>query len=396
MIAALPSPRPLLLAVAITGLLTGCLSHPRPKESIGSNALIEQLQATGYQPSQPRSRSMASWSERWTVGEEKVDTEWLVPEGVQKAPLIIYMPGLGEGSEAGQLWREAWVQAGYAVLSIQPARFGRTIYSSREAEAGSFRVLAQRSYSQEALKTRIHVIDQIVTQLRLQARMGEARLAPIDWERLTVAGYDLGAQTAAALAGERDPGQTLPETAIKPVAAILLSPYVQDMANPVRFRTINVPVLTATGPQDEDVFSWVRSAGQRRQLWQGLSVPGSYQLILSDADHRVLSGSLGDQPQHEKSNKRAEEPSDGAGPGGRGPGGGPSGPGKAHGGRGGSFGHGQGEESRFDPRQAAAIRAVSTAFLDATVERSTPAQTWLSQPANAWLGSQQAHLDLKR
>ncbi|MDE1165319.1 MAG: hypothetical protein PW845_07980 [Pseudomonas sp.] len=41
----------------------------------------------------------------------------------------------------------------------------------------------------------------------------------------------------------------------------------------------------------------------------------------------------------------------------------------------------------FDRRQAASVAAVSTAFLDATVKHSAPAQQWLTQQAPQWLGT---------
>ncbi|MFB8829562.1 hypothetical protein ACE0DR_09845 [Azotobacter sp. CWF10] len=189
--------------------------------------------------------------------------------------------GLGRGRPCG--------------TSVQPQQYGRAIYSSPEAQAGVFRSLAQKSFADKALAVRIAVLEQVLAELRSRAQAGEPSLAGVDWQTLAVAGFDLGAQTAAALAGERATGEAA-RSGWQPRAAILLSPYVAEEGEDGRFGRIGTPLLALTGPRDEDPFGWVDPPSRRQQLWQGLHVSGSYQLLAGEASHRLLSGSLEDMP----------------------------------------------------------------------------------------------------
>lgn len=369
----------------ITTLLTACSSEHGPKGKSDLASSVQLLQKTGYSPEELK--PVSGWHERWIIDQQSIDVSWLLPASAQGAPVIIYLPGLGENSESGRLWREAWAQAGYAVISLQPTTLGREIYSSREAQAGSFRSLAQRYYADSELVTRVSLISQAFNEARQRLK---AQQPGINWDQVIVAGYDIGAQTAAALAGEHISEQPLPVLQLKPVAAILLSPYVKDSTDPIRFTSIRVPVLTATGPLDEDPFNWVRTAGQRLKLWQNIQTSGSYQLTLSTAEHAGFSGSVFPvtaSRKNKESSPRERRPVGGMGdPSGSmgGPGGGRRGPGGEMG-EPPRFGHGQNDEARFNPRQAAFLRAVTTAFLDATVKRSSIAQTWLNHNAISWL-----------
>ncbi|MBC9249692.1 hypothetical protein A9179_05330 [Pseudomonas alcaligenes] len=351
-------------------VLGACAGHPEPPEDPG--AAIDAYLQGAYRPAVRL--PVQGWDSEWTLGSEVVELSWLAPREAPAA-LILYLPGLGEGSRAGEQWRRAWAEAGYAVLSVQPKRYGRAIYSSSEAQAGVFYGLAQRSYAETALRGRLALLDQVLGEVRRRAALGE--FAGVDLQRVVVAGFDLGAQTAAALAGERLAGAA-PAAAWQPLAAILLSPYVASPSEPQRFAQIATPLLAVTGAHDEDPFNWVTPAQRRQQLWHGLQVADSYQLLIDAAAHAQLSGSLVAQ---RSGRPGVRPPGNGAGPGAG------SGPGGGHGGEvfSSRAGHGQGLEEAFDPRQAAKVQAVSLAFLDARVRHAAAAETWLNQAAATWL-----------
>ena len=373
--------RPFLpFAVLLSSLLLGaCASKPNdlknPREAIAAFA-EKSYQAPQYSPSQ-------GWDATFSVADEPIEVSWLAPAQPQgTAPLVVFLPGLGEGARAGLQWRQTWAEAGYAVVSIQPQQYGRGIYSSSEAQAGTFRGMAQRAYADAALKARVEVVQQVLNQLRVRGQAGDAQLAGVDWQNLVFAGYDLGAQTAAALAGD---------SLLKgwqPKAVILLSPYVGPGVPAAR---IDTPLLSVTGPHDEDPFSWVDSPERRQAIWRGNPNPGSYQLIAKNAQHQLFSGSLDELPGPDEGGKGRppRDPDLGAGAGGR-DGGGPPG---ADGGeapkrrpRPDTMGHGQDSLNWFDARQVANVQTVSTAFLDATLRQSAAAQTWLKQSAAQAIG----------
>lgn len=377
--------RQLVLALCIA-VLPGCAS--KPPQPVDRRQAIEAARASGYLSARSE---VQGWQATWEVGGQQVDVAWLAPKTARQAPLLVYLPGMGEDARAGELWRHAWAEAGYAVLSLQPRQFGRALYSSPQAQAGSFRNLARDIYATEALQTRLLAVEAVLAEARRRALAGDVALAGVDWQQWAVAGFDLGAQTAAALAGERE---TQRLSSLRPSAVVLLSPYVADGTEVKRFASLDTPVLAVSGPHDEDPLGWVSSAGQRESLWRGLQVQGSYRLLALSAEHAELSGNV---PEPMGARGRGEgRPSDGppggpsdmplgfdagggrgAPPGGQGPGG-RSGPGQR-------MGRGGGMEASFDPRQVANVQAVSLAFLDWRVRKLSAAEHWLKASASEWM-----------
>jgi len=362
--------RPLAAAVALAAL--GACSSPPPADDDGMVSLQEYLK-TAYNPGQ--SNKLDGWATRWAWGTHQVNLSLLVPAGQKNVPLVVYLPGLGEDDSAGQLWRQSWANAGYAVLTVQPTRYDSSVYKSADAQAGAFRGIAANSYGDQALQARVAEVVTVLAEVRRRGLAGEAGFNAVDVQRTVVAGYDLGAQTAAALAGERDAGQPR-LTEWRPLGAIVLSPYVAAGADPARFAQVDTPVLSVTGPMDEDPFSWVASAQQRFAFFAGLGSQGGYQLRLQDASHKDLSGTVAHAGGGSKPGESKGERRHGGGP----EGGGPGGPGGE--GRGGA----KPVDLGVDRRQAASVAAISTAWLDATVKHTPTAQHWLDQQAGQWLG----------
>ncbi len=365
-------PLALLLASALLG---ACASKPNdlrnPREAIAAFA------EKSYQS--PQHGQSQGWDAEFTVGEQPVEVSWLAPTPAPTAaPLVVFLPGLGEGARAGLQWRQTWAEAGYAVVSVQAQQYGRGIYSSDEAKAGTFRGMAQRAYSDSALKTRIAVVQQVLNQLRVRGQAGDPQLAGVDWSTVVIAGYDLGAQTAAALGGDN----MLKDW--QPKAVILLSPYVGPGSPVAR---IDVPLLSITGPHDEDPFSWVDSPERRLAVWRDNPIAGSYQLISKNAQHQLFSGSLDELPSGERRELGSQRPvadRDGGGPGG--PPGADGGEGPKRRPRPDTMGHGQDDLNWFDARQVANVQTVSTAFLDATLRHAPEAKAWLNKDAAQAIG----------
>lgn len=371
-----------LLAVVI-GLQACAGKPPAPQDP------LQGLESALQQAYQVPRLAIDGWAASWALSGGQVDVSWLAPRNRQSLPLILYLPGLGESAESGRLWRQRWAEAGYAVLALQPQSFGRQVYSSPEAQVGSFRSLAQRAYAAGSLQARLRAVEDAMALLQARQQAGDPQLSAVDLRQVLVAGHDLGAQTAAALAGEREEGAAR-QSSLRPQAVILLSPYVANAADPARFHQIDTPFLAVTGVQDEDPFSWVASALQRQNLWRDARLPGSYQLRVDGLDHAVLAGSL-PQPRPAMGGRAGEgeagpvrdasgmpprlsaqaAPGEGRGPGGA-EGRGPGGPGAGR-----QFGKGQHMPAAFDSWQMAQVLATSLAFADYHLQGKTQARQWL-------------------
>ena len=122
----------LLIATAVCSAAVGCSSKPHG----GSGVAAKPHADPGYAPE--RRYQATAIQDTWLVQSERVDIRLLVPTQAGSYPLVFYFPGLGEAADAGLAWRQAWAQAGYAVLSAQPVKYGAAVWSSDRAHAGDF------------------------------------------------------------------------------------------------------------------------------------------------------------------------------------------------------------------------------------------------------------------
>ena len=326
-------------------------------------------------------------------------------------PLIVYLPGLGEAADAGRAWRTAWVEAGYAVLSLQPSRFGPAALQGRYAKNADFTALARENYATAALNERLQAVQSVLFELEKRVDRSTPPFDRIDLTQTVLAGYELGAQTVQALAGERIAGIKLPRLKHPPKAVMLISPYANAVGGGFikRFGDIQLPVFVATATEDSDSVGVVTTLAARLAPFNYMPAGDKYLLLLSGGSHRLLSG--GPLPAPGEGEPEGRTPGTGGGspggksggPGGGGPGGGggsggpggggmPPGGGRgAPGGLGGGPGGGAGggEIAAFplasSARQIIAIQRLSVTFLDAQLKQDPIAQEWLGRDAERWL-----------
>ena len=396
----------ILLAVWCGLLLSGCASRATPTPADQATALQTAVDR-GYFSG--RRYSTTSLNETWSDGDTTLNVVLVGPSAIGLYPLIVYLPGLGESAQAGTLWRNAWARAGYVVLSVQAVTVDESLLRSKLALAGEFEELARESFSSPALEARIRIVDHVIAEVRRLAASGVARYASIDPTRVAIAGYDLGAQTACAIAGEARDAIDVRMIARNVGAVIVLSPY----ANPAdamaqRFIGISMPVLMISGTDDGDPFGIVSPAA-RLKPWEFLPPGEKYLLVLSGGTHAVLAGS-GMMPRGEGSTERAPGSGDKSQStnrkskrGGAATGGGPapelrlsedddhrshaddSGT-NVKGGGGARRGVAIGRVQPFDIRHIADVQVVTTAFLDGVFRNQPAARKWLADDASNWIG----------
>ncbi|WP_139559063.1 alpha/beta hydrolase [Methylotetracoccus oryzae] len=369
---------PVVLSLGVLGV-AGCVLGPDPA---GFDEEVESFTAQGgYRPE--RTRATTTLREVWQHDRSELDIVYTVPDEAGRFPLVLYFPGLGEDATAGASWRLAWAAAGYAVLSAQPASLVHAIGSAEPLNAGDLRALARRQFAPSALRRRVEHAVWAVAELQRRART-ELSYARADAAHLAVAGFDLGAQTAAALSGEG--GDEAVAAAMTPQAAILLSPYVSLASGQpgAGFASVRLPLLAVTATEDDDPYG-LAFASLRQAAWNALPGGEQFGLVLQGGSHLLLSGADADQYLQRRS--RAREAAMGSG--------GPAGmsggqgvmpvPSSGYGGGGTDFGLPR-RNPKADARQIAAVRSVTTAFLDATLRNSSEARRWLDNGARSWLG----------
>lgn len=206
-------------------------------------------------------------------------------------PVVVYLPGLGQGSEAGQRWATAWAQAGYTVLAVQPLEADADAWRSDLARTGEFRELGLLHYGEPLRTQRLQALRRLVPALRTAQPQ-------LDWAHAALAGYETGAQTALDARG--DPGWQ---------ALIAISPPA------MRAPATGAATLLVTSDLDQDPLGLVRRPAERQQALDGLDTGSAWLLKLPATSHAALSGTLAPDGWHAQDQHRGHA---GPGVGGRG------------------------------------------------------------------------------
>lgn len=389
----LSSPRlqALVLALSSCGLLAACAGDGRQGRRPGAGmaaqaqqqqqARAEAFSAGGYQPAESAPLSLAL--QQWVLRGESVPLSLAYPSSGRALPLIVYLPGLGESTQAGAPWREAWARAGYAVLCLQPLAEDAQAWSSELARAADFKGLGRRHYDVARIPARLQMLAAALAEARQRAAAGDSLWSRVEFTRLGLAGFELGAQTALAL-----PTPSLPFQAV-----IALSPLTAE--RPATDPTTALLVIGSAS--DGDPLGLFTPAQSARALFEG-GAAGQL-LWLRQASHASLAGSGVSEALAEAGGRAGEtgRGRGGKGGGGMGGGGAGGGGGKGRGGMGGPQGQQgpPGAQSGQSVPQAgpamgqaetvAAISGTSLAFFDARLRQRPEAQAWLDQAAREWL-----------
>ncbi|HXD04759.1 MAG TPA: hypothetical protein VN680_01840 [Burkholderiaceae bacterium] len=375
-----------LLALALS--LQACSTlDPHEQAMRASRDRADAVARSGYQPSeQVLSDSVL---QQWPVKGHKTAVALMLPNYGGALPVVVYLPGLGESAEAGILWRQAWAKAGYAVLSVQPLDEDVQAWSSPLARDFEFKALARERHAPAALRERLDRLAAVLDEARRRAREGDPLCARMDFSRMAVAGYDLGAQAAMALGGEHAVGDAPDALSAQFRGAVVLSPVVlPDQKQRERYDVMARPVLSISGPRDVDPTGLL-STELRGEPFALMPAGDKFELMLRDADHAALSG----RPEVERAS-RSQSRGAGGRRGRRGAGG--SNPDPAN-----DPSLDDGEDAprngrrnaRWTPEpmvrstaeDVAVITSVSVAFLDASLRERAQARRWLDEQVPGWL-----------
>ncbi len=409
-------------SLLITSFMTACFMRPSLLTAEQQSTKInESIAKGGY--SAVLNYDIESITETWQHDGQGIQITMLAPVVPGNYPLIVYLPGLGEAAEAGKLWRETWAKAGYSVFSVQPITLGEALKGTskvtptkssswfskeydnsaalKDVRNNDLRYVGHQYFSQEQLSKRINHVLWAYAQLKQRSQSRLGLFARADLSRVVIAGYDIGAQTTAAIIGETY-NIALPSTAdFRPLAAILLSPAV-DMALgdiSTRYQNISMPILAVTGAEDEDP-SAISTPFARTAIWEYAPPGNKYLLVLKKGNHLLLSGDHLIQSQDLKSTQESPEETESRNSRSRFS--------NAYGGSTERSSHEDKPSNRMPPKsrggstlngnqdyaQVAVVYSVSIAFLDHICKNDNVAGSWLSDKANQWL-NKSASLKIK-
>lgn len=365
------------------GLLAAC-GNSRPRPDDGAEQRFAQR---GYRPE--RRYDSESLRQTWFFEEDGVDVALLLPREAGPFPLLLYLPGLGESADAGLAWRRQWAEAGYAVLALQPENLGPPLLRGERARNGDFQALGREAFSLPSLQRRARLVGRVLAELQRRQAEGQVPWRRIDASRPALAGYDLGAQTALALAGERGrDGQPLVPPLARVSAVLALSPYVDALGGGLagRYGAVTAPVLLLTGSDDTDSYGLVTNAPARQAPFRYLPEGGAALLLVYGGSHALFAGS----PNQEGGAGDGRDAT-GPGPGGSSRSGSRGDNRGSSGGFGGGMGRGGGAPGGGAmggmnlQRQRLLVQHVSTAWLDEQLRQDPIAREWLERNAPLWM-----------
>ncbi|QXP83703.1 hypothetical protein [Methylococcus sp. Mc7] len=388
----------------VLSALAGCgmdPSMPEPPDPEEARSKIEEFEAKGsYAPE--RSYAATEIRESWKHGRTELDITFMAPTGGGRFPLVVYLPGLGEDATAGAFWRRSWAAAGYAVFTVQPAALGKVFWASDKLDAGELRATGRTYFSSASLESRLSHLAWALGELRQRAAMPGNPYAAADPAKAAVAGFDLGAQAASALAGEAVKAALPANAEFKFAGAIVLSPHVTLAEGKLDERAAGMamPLLAVTGTDDQDPYG-LSATSLRSALWQSMPPGGKYLLVLQGGTHDALAGvEPGQKWKGPPSRPASGGGSDGSGwmpwsredltlQVGQRSGSGGARNGSASGSSGGAMGPADRSMRKRGPdvRHWAEVAGVGTAFLDLVLKGRERASVWLNRDAVRWMGT---------
>ncbi|QJD30313.1 alpha/beta hydrolase family protein [Methylococcus geothermalis] len=394
----------IIYAIVLSALAScrmGPPSMPEPADPDEAGSILEEFEAEGrYHPE--RSYATTEIRESWKHGRAELDVAFTAPAGGARFPLVVYLPGLGEDATAGVFWRHRWAAAGYAVFAMQPSALAKVFWASDKLDAGELRATGRIYFSPASLESRLAHLAWALGELRQRAAVPGSPYAAADPGKAAVAGFDLGAQAASALAGEAVKAALPANAEFAFAGAVVLSPHVTLAEGKLDGRAAGMamPLLAVTGTDDDDPYG-MSATSLRSALWQSMPPGGKYLLVLQGGTHDELAGVTPGQTWKGP----PSQPVPGEGPAGGGwmpwsredltlQVGQQSGTGR---GRGSIAGGppaggreqlgGQMRKRGPDIRHWAEVAGVSTAFLDLVLKGRERAREWLSRDAGRWMAA---------
>jgi hypothetical protein len=210
------------------------------------------------------------------------------PAGDTPCAAVLYSHGLGGSRDGGEVWGEAWRQAGFMVAHVQHP--GSDIDTVRRQGLRGLRAAA----SGEQLLARVDDMRFVLDEVERRARAGQGPWSRLRGQPVGAAGHSFGAHTTQALAGQRYAnGASLGDERFKAFIGFSPSPgrgRAQRIEPAAAFGAVARPFLCVTGSNDENPLGDERTGDHRLAVYDGLPSGRRALLWLDGADHITFGG----------------------------------------------------------------------------------------------------------
>lgn len=218
----------------------------------------------------------------------------------RKVPLKLYIPkktkgvtiflshGLAGNREVGTYLATHWAGRGFVVIAMEHQGSNTAILKNVPAKKRL--AVAKRAANLENYLLRTQDVVASVNQaLRWNKEKKHALFQKIDAKKMGVGGHSFGALTSQAVTGQSYPwvGRKFRDKRLR--AALLMSPGPpRHGSNKKAFRRVSVPWMLMTGTKDTTIITKT-SVAQRKAVYKPLPKGGKYLLVLKNANHMAFS-----------------------------------------------------------------------------------------------------------
>ncbi len=231
-----------------------------------------------------------------------------MPDGMAKAPLILFSHGLGGSLDGGTLWAQAWADAGFVVIHLQHPGSDRSVLQSGSGSGGTLRMLRRMrsggggdmggalraAMTPEQLDARVADVKFVLDQVPARRTEGRCALTRVDMAHIGMSGHSFGAHTTQALAGQAFAKTTAATAEPRISASIAFSPSPPSMGSDAQATArMTKPFFTITGTEDTTPAAAGVSATDRERPFRAMPPGDKYLLVLKGANHADFSGNAG-------------------------------------------------------------------------------------------------------
>lgn len=251
-----------------------------------------EARAASYQPEQPQ-QAVETLSETWhdAARQRDVPIKVYIPKTGGPLPVIIFSHGLGGSRDGYEYLGRWWAGCGYAVVHLQHAGSDDEVWK-KAAPAERRQALTRSVTDVSNAINRVKDVDFAIDEL---SKVNESATSPLkgrlDLQRIGMAGHSFGGWTTMAVAGQKlgPMGQSMAEARIK-AAVEMSAPVLKSgpvAGNP--YDAITIPTLHLTGTLDDSPLGETK-AGERRQIFDGMTAAETGLVIFNGANHMTFAG----------------------------------------------------------------------------------------------------------
>jgi dienelactone hydrolase len=212
-------------------------------------------------------------------------------------PVVLFSHGLGRSREDCAYLGAHWASRGYVSVYVEHVGSDEAVWRGK---VQPMKHLKESLDNPATMRNRPLDMQFALNQLDRLKRDHDSLAMRLDLSRVGAAGYDLGAQTALALAGQiLTGGVTAADHRI--CAVIAMSPSVPQSQVPLEiiYKDIHVPCLYLTGSEDDGIVGNTK-AYQRRIPFDNTFGADQYLAIFFGGDHMIYAGHVVRQREMEK------------------------------------------------------------------------------------------------